>query len=152
MERDFPSIGFRTPLAGLLSWVVPGLGHIYLGNRARGLVCLIAITATFWTGIAIGGAGTTIDPSERTLWFSAQMCSGANALAGYAMHNAVVSRWTPTDRAEAMANWTSSEVGVHYTGVAGLLNILVVLDALARAEVLEPRALARRREPLRGVT
>ena len=35
------------------------------------------------------------------------------------------------------------DVGVHYTGVAGLLNLLVILDAIGRAE---PRVLARREE------
>lgn len=37
----------------------------------------------------------------------------------------------------------STEVGVHYTGVAGLLNLLVILDAIGRAE---PSPSARRRE------
>jgi hypothetical protein len=32
------------------------------------------------------------------------------------------------------AYWASAEVGVHYTGVAGLLNLLVIFDAIARAE------------------
>ena len=32
------------PIAGLLAWLAPGLGHLYLGERVRGVVCLITIT------------------------------------------------------------------------------------------------------------
>ena len=38
----------RVPIAGILAWIVPGLGHIFLGHRGRGLVFLVTITATFW--------------------------------------------------------------------------------------------------------
>ena len=75
----------RMPIAGLLAWLVPGLGHIYLGLRGRGAVCLVTITATFWTGVAIGGVRGTVDPKERKLWFIAQLCSAANAVAAYGL-------------------------------------------------------------------
>ena len=151
MEKVAYNEPHRIPLAGLLSWLVPGLGHIYLGDRVRGSVCLVAITATFWTGVAIGGAGTTIDPTDRTLWFAAQMCSGVNAITGVALHSQVVKHWSDQVKADAMARWPATEVGVHYTGVAGLLNLLVILDALARAE-LGGGPQARRRDELRGLT
>lgn len=149
--ETMPSV-IRTPVAGFLAWLVPGLGHLYLGDRGRGFVCMAAIIATFWTGVAIGGVGTTIDPTERTLWFTAQMCTGANAVAGYAMHRGVVSKWSPEERAKALSRWTSTEVGVHYTGVAGLLNLLVILDAMARSENLPARSSVKRRDELRVAT
>ncbi|MBI1826609.1 MAG: hypothetical protein HY287_16525 [Planctomycetes bacterium] len=152
MERNQPTIDIRAPLAGFLGWLVPGLGHILIGDRSRGLICFVTITATFWTGVAIGGVGTTIDPHDRTLWFAGQLCAGGNTIVAYMFHETVVSRWTPSDRAAATANWASSEVGVHYTGVAGLLNILVVLDAIARAEVSTVVARIKRRETARSVT
>jgi len=152
LERYPPTIDIRAPLAGFLGWLVPGLGHIFIGDRTRGLICFVTITATFWTGVAIGGVGTTIDPYERTLWFAGQLCAGGNTVAGYALHQAVVSHWTPADRAAATANWASSEIGVHYTGVAGLLNILVVLDAISRAEASAVASRLRRHETARGVT
>ena len=122
-----PSL-FRGPLVGLLAWLIPGLGHLFLGLKRRGLVFLLTIAATFWTGVAIGGVRATVDPSERTLWFTAQLCSGANAFVAYALHRAVAGSDAPP------GPYLSSEVGVHYTGVAGLLNILVILDAVARAD------------------
>ncbi len=124
----------RMPIAGLLAWVIPGLGHIYLGHRARGLVCLVTITGTFWTGVAIGGVRDTIDPQERTLWFIAQFLSAGNTAAGYALTRVVAAGESRDDPPAVPAHWASVDVGVHYTGVAGLLNLLVIFDAIARAE------------------
>lgn len=138
------------PIAGFLAWLIPGLGHIYLGHRIRGIVCLVTITATFWTGVAIGGVQGTVDPHERTLWFMAQLFTGGNTLAAYGLHGVVEPYQAAGQRSSAApANWLSSEVGVHYTGVAGLLNLLVILDALGRAEV--PSSTRRRRDHPLGV-
>lgn len=138
------------PIAGILSWLVPGLGHIYLGHRVRGLICLVTITVTFWTGVAIGGVQGTVDPRERTMWFMAQLCTGGNTLAAYGLHEAVEPHQAAGQQSTAvLAHWLSSDVGVHYTGVAGLLNLLVILDALGRAESLAPTR--RRRDHPPGV-
>ena len=71
---QMPSVA-RVPLAGLLAWLVPGLGHLFVGERVRGLIYLITITVTFWGGIAIGGVRDTVDPQARTTWFLAQTCA-----------------------------------------------------------------------------
>ncbi len=130
----------RMPIAGLLAWVIPGLGHIYLGHRTRGLVCLVTITVTFWTGVAIGGVRDIVDPKERTLWFIAQFLNAGNTAVGYALGHRFQTGSTPAagesrdDPPPVPAHWASADVGVHYTGVAGLLNLLVIFDAIARAE------------------
>jgi len=121
------------PIAGFLAWLVPGLGHLYLGDRTRGLICLVTITATFWTGVAIGSVQGTVDPRERTLWFMAQICTGGNTLTAVGL-NAVTKPKPATPTPGYIPAWLSVDVGVHYTGVAGLLNLLVILDALSRAE------------------
>ncbi len=136
----------RGPLAGLLSWLVPGLGHFFLGDRARGLILLVSITATFWTGVAIGGVRNTIDPNgDRKLWFVAQVCSGGNAIGALALRSAVAKSPQPK------GSYLSSEVAVHFTGIAGLLNILVILDAIARGEPARGVSGVDRRSP-KGVT
>jgi TM2 domain-containing membrane protein YozV len=149
---------WAAPVAGVLGWLVPGLGHLYLGQRARGLVCLVAITATFWTGVAIGSVHATVDPRERTLWFLAQLCTGGNTLIAYGWHAAL----TPPHNRDphgasahdhartTVPHWLSVDVGVHYTGVAGLLNLLVILDALARAELMAPVGLRNSRVRKKG--
>jgi len=136
------------PIAGFLGWLVPGLGHIYLGHRVRGLVCLVTITVTFWSGVAIGGVQATVDPQERTLWFMAQLCTGGNTLAAYGLHRVVEPQPAAGQRPAAVsAHWLSSDVGVHYTGVAGLLNLLVILDALGRADAPSPKRTRRDHPP-----
>lgn len=124
---------FRAVAAGLLGWLVPGLGHVFIGDRLRGVICMATIVLTFWSGVAIGGVRGTIDPHERSLWFVAQLCAGTNAGLAYAIRQ-VGSADAGSERPSAPAPWASAEIGVHYTGVAGLLNILVILDAMARAE------------------
>ncbi len=127
----------RVSAAGLLSWLVPGLGHLYIGDRTRGIVCMVTIVVTFWGGVAIGGVRATVDPHERTLWFFAQLCSGSNVGAAYLLRGDAPKASKEISSAQIAAwagPWVSADIGVHYTGVAGLLNILVILDALGRAE------------------
>ncbi|MBI4716929.1 MAG: hypothetical protein HY763_03930 [Planctomycetes bacterium] len=146
-----PNTALRVPLAGFLAWLVPGMGHLFLGHRARGLVFLVTITATFWTGVAIGGVGGTVHPGERRLWFMAQLLTGGQSLAALGMHNSVV-RSLPQDRPPYLGSWLSIDVGVHYTGVAGLLNLLVILDALSRADPASRHHRVGEREPPLGGT
>jgi len=139
------SIGqlMRAPIAGVLSWVFPGLGHLYLGDRARGIVLMAAITLTFWTGIAIGGVRETVDPQHQRLWFTAQLLTGGNTLSALAWHEADRVRQAKAGQHPEPSHWASVDVGSHYTGVAGLMNLLVILDAIGRAE----GAPSRRRRP-----
>lgn len=132
----------RIPLAALLAWLIPGLGHIYLGHRRRGLIFLVAITLTFWGGILIGGVRGTVDPTYRKLWFMAQLCTGSNTLLALGWHHAAQPEaQTVTDATVPpySGHWLGGEVGVHYTGVAGLLNLLVILDAILRADAATRR-------------
>lgn len=129
----------RIPLAGLLSWLVPGLGHALSGEWNRGLVLFVAITATFWTGVAIGGAPGTVDPAKRKLWFTAQLATGGNTLIAYAMHRRMLAAAPEGAKSLPIPHWMSAEVGVHYTGVAGLLNLLVIFDAIVRADTTDGR-------------
>ncbi|MGB0716540.1 MAG: DUF6677 family protein [Phycisphaerae bacterium] len=122
------------PLVGILSWLVPGLGHLFLGDRVRGFTLMATITLTFWTGIAIGGVRDTIDSSQRRLWYTAQICSGGHTLLASAWGAGVRRSTTEQDRMASPTHWGSIDIGVHYTGIAGLLNILVILDAVGRTE------------------
>ena len=37
----------RIATAGLLAWLLPGLGHIYLGEKKRGWILMITVAAVF---------------------------------------------------------------------------------------------------------
>ena len=147
-DRETSSL-VRTPVAGLLSWLIPGLGHIYLGQRARGWICLVTITATFWTGVAVGSVQSTVAPRARKLWFVAQLFTGGNTLVAYSLHYYVNPESARSTKQVVASHWASADVGVHYTGVAGLLNLLVILDAIGRAEAV-PVTRRRERRPSGG--
>ena len=46
------------------AWIVPGLGHIWLGRRQKGIVFLIALTAMFAFGLWLEGRLFPFQPSE----------------------------------------------------------------------------------------
>ena len=122
----------RIPVTGLLSWFLPGLGHVFVGQRNRGLIIMMTVAATFWGGIAVGGVRITVDSQRKKLWFFAQICAGAHAVVAHVAGQR--SRVGTTEDQLVVDRWQSVEIGVVYTGVAGLLSVLVILDALARAE------------------
>jgi hypothetical protein len=118
----------------VVGWAVPGLGHYVAGERARGLVIFLGIGLTFWMGVAIGGARSTIDPQTNRAWFAAQICCGAHTVGAWALHQAV------PDRLPYKAGAPAVDLGIVYTAVAGLLNVLVVLDLLGGSERRTRRA------------
>ncbi len=135
MARNKPgatSPAIRLSAAGLLSWLVPGLGHMFIGEKRRGWVILVTIAITFWGGVALGGVRSTVDPEKKKLWFIAQVSSGGHALVAYWMGHR--SRIGEPEAELASSNWTGMEVATVYTGVAGLLSLLVLLDAMVRAD------------------
>ena len=107
--------------ACLLAWLVPGAGHLYLRRTRKGLVFLGAIGALFVLGLAMDSRlemTVGLDDILASLFSLAQMAIGlpyfAARLLGY--------------EAGSVTSVTF-EYGNTFTAVAGLLNILVVLDA-----------------------
>jgi hypothetical protein len=122
-----------------MAWLLPGLGHWWIGERARGAVLFVVITVTFWGGIAVAGVRTTIAPRENGAWIAAQLCAGGQAFGALWWSRQRVAT-VPT---EIKAAWPSSNIGVVYAGVAGLLNLLVMIDVLARVEARQASVEAR---------
>lgn len=131
----------RYAVAGLLAWLIPGLGHVYLGQRQRGLILLVTIAATFWCGVAIGGVQSTVlpygqtaprdqrPPRDRQAWFVAQICTGVHCLATLGLGELQTRR-----HGVFRADFAAEDVAIIFTGVAGLLNLLVILDAIAACD------------------
>jgi hypothetical protein len=123
----------RMILAALATWLLPGAGHLLIGDRQRGIIFLVVITLTFWTGVAIGGVKNTVSPADRTLWFAGQICAGGHSLAALAWSSTIQPQKGEYP-ASIIGYGRSEEVSVVYTAIAGMLNILVILDAMVRAE------------------
>ena len=127
------------PFAAILAWLIPGLGHWFLGERQRGAVFFVVITVTFWAGIAVGGVRTTITPRDNGAWIAAQLCAGPQAVAALYWSNYRGEHFNN----EIRAGYPGSNISVVYAGVAGLLNLLVIIDTLARAEARQTAAATR---------
>ncbi|MBU0717790.1 MAG: hypothetical protein KJ749_06030 [Planctomycetes bacterium] len=122
-----------TAFAALLAWVLPGLGHWWIGERARGVIFFIVINATFWGGVAVSGLRSTVQPRENGAWIAAQLCAGPQAFAALHLSNRMKQQ---PDEQLRKAMWPAATIGVVYVGVAGLLNLLVIVDVLARVEAV----------------
>ena len=113
-----PSI--NPTLVSIAAWIVPGAGHLWQGRRQKGLVFLVALPLMFATGLWLDGR---IFPFEVT-----------QPLVGLAAVAALGSGW-PFFVAKLMGlgqgivTAASYEYGNTFVIVAGLLNMLIVLDA-----------------------
>lgn len=131
----------RAIVAGLLTWVMPGAGHLWLGQRGLALVFWIAISVPFLSGVAIGGVMNSVNPRTNGWLFLAEMGVSGYTLpfyfVGQAVERDIVSRQRAgenVDLTDYVAFYPESDVAQIYLATAGLLNLLAILDAIARAQ------------------
>ncbi|MFW6032866.1 MAG: DUF6677 family protein, partial [Phycisphaeraceae bacterium] len=60
------------PTSALAGWLVPGLGHLLLGEKRRGIILLVTILALWVGGLLLGGVGV-IDRQTHHYWFFGQV-------------------------------------------------------------------------------
>lgn len=109
---------------GLLAWFVPGAGHLALNEKKRAAIIFVAIVLTFCAGLYIGSIGV-VDPVNAKPWYVAQiMNSPVVAALGYL-----------TRTGNYPVYGRPNEIGQIYTGIAGLLNLLCVVNAVYMAHL-----------------
>ena len=104
----------------LAAWAIPGAGHLWLGRRSKGLVFLAAIPLMFIIGLAIRGRLFPFELSEPLVFLAAFADLGIGAVyfaAGALGYGA------------GDVRAVTYEYGNAFLIVAGLLNLLVVIDA-----------------------
>ena len=119
----------RAVTAALLAWVWPGLGHLFLGRRSKGLILMGCILSLFVLGVGMDSRlqmHLGLEDPLALLFSLAQMGAGAPYL---------LARLLGYDA--GMVTSPSYEYGNTFTAVAGLLNILILLDALDTARGLK---------------
>jgi len=126
-------------LAVLLAWAIPGAGHFYLGRARRGIIIFLTITALFWSGVAVGGV-LTVDSQREKWWFVAQMLTGVNGLTAWQCQKMAyqtlenVKDGQCVEERMVKANIAlvapAETVARAYSGVAGLINLMCIFDAL----------------------
>ena len=62
-----PVLPARSPLAGFLSYLVPGLGQIYQGRIGKGLLFLVCLYGMFFYGMALGKGKNVYLPDTARL-------------------------------------------------------------------------------------
>ena len=111
----------RPPLAllYLASWLVPGLGHLWLGRRQKGVAFLVLLPAMFAVGLALQGRLFPFAWSEPLVALAAV----ADVWAGLPY---AIARVLGLGAGQAAA--VTYEYGNAFMITSGLLNALVLLD------------------------
>jgi hypothetical protein len=119
-----PVVSQRQPgnlvLLCLAAWAIPGIGHIWVGQRIKGLIFLAAIPLMFAIGLALEGRLMPYVFSEPLVGLQAlaTLGNGAPYLIASALGQGI-----------GDVRAVTYEYGNTFMVVAGLLNMLVVIDA-----------------------
>lgn len=145
--------------APLLAAAFPGLGHLSLGYRRRGLLAMAGVTGMFVTGLLVGGVDA-VDSEEDAPWFIAQSLNGPIAFAADMVNQQVVKTGRagellpthpPVDSLGRQAQGqhfvsslkgigAANEFGTLFIALGGMVNLVLVLDASRRERAASPGA------------
>ncbi len=118
---------------GLLSWFIPGGGYFLLKERKRAWIIFITISLLFLSGLYIGSIGVVDKVSiagkpwvvSKLSWYTAQVI----------VSPAVMMIGSMTESGQYQVYGKPEEIGQIYTGIAGLLNFLCIINAVYLAYV-----------------
>ena len=121
-EAESEPVASRQPLmAALLAWVVPGLGHLYLGRRGRAAAFCAIVLISLATGLALDGNLYRV-VAGQPLSFFATLGSMGMGLPYF------VARWGFGYAGDVEG--PGYEYGSAFILTAGLMNLLLILDTL----------------------
>lgn len=113
MQTSYPRI-----ILGLaLTWLVPGLGHQLYGKRGKAAFYSAAILFTFVFGMWLG-EWRDVSVERFSLYLIAQCWAGGPTL---------LALWLTRDL-KITHDIAYLDVGLLYTAVAGLLNVVILVD------------------------
>jgi len=117
--RERPAVA-NPLLAAFLAWIVPGAGHAMLKRTARGALFFSVVVATLWIGCSLQGNLYVPLAGQPLSYLATLGCMGLGLpyfllryLLGY--HGDIVA--------------AGYEYGTAFILTAGLMNLLLVLDA-----------------------
>lgn len=151
-----PKVDF---LGGALAMLLPGLGHWIRGEWRRGRMICAGVLGLFAMGVFVGGIDV-VDRRESPVWFFAQAGTGPLAFGVDWIHQngfkgvdraTGVRRSALPDERIGPGGWIEpgdgtgrppkmrsvakvNELGMLFCAVAGMLNLIAVLDALFPSE------------------
>jgi len=117
------------PIVALAAWAVPGLGHLLLGRAAKAAYFGVLILGIFVLGVWLG-EGASVSAARFPIHIYGQGGAGvvawlADRFFGSAPQNHTIDRL---------------ELGVVLTTVAGIMNVIAIVDAyeIARQRKEQP--------------
>jgi TM2 domain-containing membrane protein YozV len=117
MPKDQVSGKSNPGFAVLLAWAVPGLGHIYQGRRLRGILVFVSLVGCMLLGTWLA-EGSNLSRERHYYYWGGQLLGGLPAVGLQFLWGAkLVTTQIPY-----------GEAGLVFGSVAGLLNILMMLD------------------------
>lgn len=121
-----PAVANRTALVTLLAWLIPGLGHFQQGRRGRALVVFGLLVGCFVLGTVLA-EGSNLSRERHFYYWAGQFGIGLPALLGELFFGSMrVTRDIPY-----------VDGGLVFACVAGLLNILAMIDVYGWTEAKE---------------
>ena len=111
----------RPWLAAALAWVFPGCGHLYLGRRKAALAYALIVTATFLLGLSFEGRLYSPEPGQPLTLLASFTLYGAGLLN--------IGARMVSDNPGGTILAVTYEYGCAYLLTAGLMNLLLMLDA-----------------------
>jgi hypothetical protein len=159
-EELVKKLNLRNPvIAGVLSWLVPGLGHYYQGRTIKAVIFAVCIIPIFLAGCFLGSSGDvgvarnvycSWRLEDRRYFFIPQAClglaavpaglqalqlrSGQQPMFGTFMAAGQLASNDRTGAAPSIQKIQQSlpwfELGTFLTAIAGLMNLLVIFDAV----------------------
>lgn len=158
------------PGPAVAAWIYPGLGHILIGEPKRGLIVMISLTFLFVCGLLIGGVDSIDYRTQKLWFAGQCLFSPVAPAMGYYHEtldrNMVqrieayqldqrrnhqrnldeddalleILRTNPHSLPYIKSTGRVNEMGTLYCAMAGLLNLLAIIDVFARPRRANPQA------------
>jgi hypothetical protein len=106
-----------------ISWIVPGLGQARAGQKDKGVLMGAAVLIVFAAGLAFSHGHAVDRPIYDVWWIGQNLCGGGSLFAALV---------TGPLRSEAAP--PNLDLGIVLCTVAGLMNLVVMVDAYTIAE------------------
>lgn len=136
-----PSKGASAFVSCVLTWLLPGAGHLYLGKRKRAVVFCVVVLATFALGCLNEGRSYLMDRAQPLTYLATftNIATGPMELISrFATYKQLAYRLPADENSPEAARLleamrlkvkdVTDEYGTTFLLTAGLMNILLMLD------------------------